>query len=738
MKKSLRNSALAVLGVAVVVAGALVWPLSASSFADLSTRKVLDRDGAVLAEQVVPSRGRGDWVELDAVAPVVVDALLAAEDDRFYRHIGLDYRALARAMSANLRAGSVVQGGSTISQQTSRLLFGRPRGLLGKGVEAWRTLRLEWHFEKEEILTWYLNRAYFGANAWGIEAAARETFDESAAGLSLAEAATLIAVLPAPSRMHPHKDRKKATEARDRVIDRMVTTGRLPADEGAEAKREPMELRSPYRDRIAHHFAMRLFLENPEAAALRSTLDSSLQREIEDLTTKHLADLKGKDVDHAAVVVVEVATGAVRAWVGSGDLGAADGQVDGARAPRSPGSSLKPFLYGLAFESGWTPADILADIPKAYRTSHGTWTPSNYSGRFHGPVRFREALACSFNVPAVVLLEQVGVATLSDRLQVLGLAPPERPAHYGLGLILGDAEVTLDQLTNAYAGLARGGVLVPMRRLESAKVEEGTRFLEPQAAWWVTDILSDPVARLQAFGRYGPLERRYAVAAKTGTSTGFRDNWTMGYTRDWAVGVWVGNFDGRAMRDVSGVTGAGPLWGDVMDLVTGGSSPPFSDPSELVRTPVCALSGLAAGPNCPTRVNEWLSEAPRDCDWHTPTCEIAWPSEFAAWAAESGTGEGCSDAGTIAIASPGDGATFYVDPELPTDRQRVPLRANAPAGALLAEWRVDGELVASLPRPFEALWLPSTSGKHHIELRVDGRSASPVDIWIGGVKKGLE
>ena len=469
-----------------------------------------------------------------------------------------------------------------------------------------------------------------------------------------------------------------------------------------------------------------------------STLDGPLQGAVEDLVAQHLAALQGKDVDHAAVVVIEVATGAIRAWVGSGDLGADDGHVDGAKAMRSPGSTLKPFLYGLAFEAGGTPADLLADIPKAYRTSHGTWTPSNYSGRFHGPVRAREALACSFNVPAVVLLEQVGVSTLSDRLEVIGLGPPERPAHYGLGLILGDVEVSLDKLTNAYAGLARGGVLLPTRTLERDPAGEGTRFLQPQAAWWVTDILSDPVARLQAFGRYGPLERGYPVAAKTGTSTGFRDNWTVGYTTDWAVGVWVGNFDGRPMGDVSGVTGAGPLWASVMDRVTGGVSAPFPETLAASRTPICALSGLAAGPSCPISVEEWLTDPPRGCDWHTPTCDIAWPSEYAAWAAESGPSSGCTRDGAVAIASPGPGATFYIDPRLPAERQRVPLRANAPAGASEAQWRVDGALIGSVGRPFEVLWRPATSGMHRVELEVDGRAAVPVQVWIGGTENEVD
>ena len=716
----------------------VVWPVPDAWFVDIETRQVVDRHGTVLVEQVVPGHGRGNWTGLDQVAPAVIDAVLAAEDDRFYDHVGLDARALARATVANLRAGGIVQGGSTISQQTARLLAGRSPGWTGKATEATRALRLEWHLDKDAILTWYLNRAYFGANAWGIEAAARETFDESAASLSLAEAATLVGALPAPSRLHPSQDPDAALAARDRVLDRLVTTGRRTQEEVDQAKREPLELRRPHRPWLAYHAGMKLLAAHPTHTRVRSTIDASMQRRAEELVARHLEKVGDRDIDHAAVVVVDVEDSSVLAWVGSGGLEAPGGYVDGASALRSPGSSLKPFLYGLAFEGGETPADILPDIPVAYPTSHGVWTPDNYSGRFHGPVRVREALACSFNVPAVALLDEVGVPTLVDRMHRIGIGPPERPAHYGLGLILGDAEVSLAALTNAYAGLARGGVYTPLRLTDLDPRVEGTRFLEEGAAWWVTDILSDPIARVPAFGRYGPLERPYRAAVKTGTSTAFRDNWTVGYTDRYAIGVWVGNFDGRSMRNVSGVTGAGPLWADLVDHVTDGEGARAQPPPEgLDRIGICTLSGEPAGPQCPHRVDEWLPEehgSRPPCTWHPQDCVIAWPSEFTAWAAESEAAEGCTTRGAVSIASPGSGATLFIDPRLPLERQRVPLRANAPSGAREARWFVDGIPLGTVGRPFELLWQPGTSGRHVVEVVVDGRASEPVEVWVGGIE----
>lgn len=715
----------------LVVLVALVWPLPRGGFEPVGQERLLDRHGGVLAERAVPDRGRERWVELDDVAPAFVDALVAAEDGRFFAHPGVDPLAVARAARANLRAGRVVQGGSTLTQQTARLLFGRPPGLRGKVVEAWRAVRLDLWLSKREILTWYVNRAWFGRGAYGVEAAARAWFDETAAGLSVAEAAALVALLPAPDRISPDRDPVEAERRRHRVIDAMVRKGKLDADTALRAKAEPLQLRRPWRDDRAPHLAARLL--KGERREVRSTLDPTLQRRVEAMVREELDALAGREVDHAAVLVASVHTGEVLAYVGSGDFHAPDGQVDGVRARRSAGSTLKPFLYALAFEEGFRPSGVLPDVPRQYGTSHGSWSPENYGERFRGPVRAREALASSLNLPAVALAERVGLSVLHDRLRAAGLRLPERPAHYGLGLALGGGEASLEELVAAYAALARGG-WAPLRYEVDAPVVEPVPLFSPEATWLVTDILSDPVARVPGFGRRGPLARAYPAAVKTGTSTGHRDNWTIGYTPDHVVGVWVGNFDNRPMGDVSGVTGAGPLWARVMDEVTAGAVRPFPPPpATLERRPACALSGGAPGPSCPHVVHDWFhrDDPPTEpCDWHLPACGVAWPPEYRAWAEDQGllvVRDGCPIEGEIAVAWPVDGATLYVEPDA---RGPLYLRALAPVGARAARWWVDGiELTAPGRTALEAAWSP-TAGEHRIDLEIEGRRARPVRVRV--------
>ncbi|MEZ4236391.1 MAG: penicillin-binding protein 1C [Myxococcota bacterium] len=730
--------ALALLALALLVD--LLRPLPAAWFAPHQTRRVVDRDGGVLVERPLPDRGHELWVELDQVAPVAVDALLASEDHRFYAHLGVDPRAVARASWASLRAGRAVQGGSTLTQQLARLLAGRPPGLPGKVVEAWRALKLEAHLDKREILTWYLDRAYFGRGSYGIEAAARRVFDESAASLSPAEAALLVGLLPAPERLHPEVSRKRAREARDRVLERMVTLGSLSAEAAARARAEPIELRRRATEQLAPHLVARVLDEAPGDAVIRTTIDPALQRRVEDLVRRQLADLASYQVDHAAVLVVDVASSEVLAYVGSGGFDRDAGQVDAVRALRSPGSALKPFVYALALEDGVRPGDLVLDLPARYATTHGSWAPENYSRDHRGPLRVREALATSANLPAVGMLQRVGVATLQDRLLAMGFSLPEAATHYGLGLALGDAEVRLEDLVGGYAALARDGRWLPLRLTRDAPRPRPVAAFPPDVARVIADVLADPVARAPAFGRYGPLERPYPAAVKTGTSTGYRDNWTVGFTDRYVVGVWVGNFDNRPMGDVSGVTGAGPLWAAVMDAVTGGEAGPLRAPAGWVRHRTCALSGGAAGPSCPHTVDDWApaSEPERPpCAWHRPgTCRVDWPPELVGWARENGRlgGEGCAVTGDVAIAYPPGGTVLYVDPRLPADAQRVPLRADAPASATV-QWQVDGEAVGDSAPGVAALWEPRRVGSHRIAVLLDGVVRDEVTVEILGAPR---
>lgn len=778
MRRSARGLAGLGLALGIGLLGWVLWPLTLPSPA--LTVRVLDRDGALIAERAPQDQARGD--QLEAVPPVLRTALLAAEDHRFLQHPGVDPLGVARAAWKNLEAGRIVQGGSTITQQLARTLAPRPAGLLGKIWEALWALRLSAQLGRERVLLEYCNRVYFGNLAFGAEAAARTYLDKPAETLSVAEAALLVALIRRPADLDPWKDPEAARAARDRVLRRMHALGSLDAAALALALEEPVTPRRSPVWSSAPHLVRRLLPERsgapaleadatPQRRVLRTTLDLRLQREVEALAADTVERLSARGATQAAALVVDRASGEVLAYVGSAGWELPDGQVDGIMALRSPGSALKPFLYWLGLEEGaraggeFTLASILPDIPGSWTTTHGTWSPQNYDRRFHGPVTARYALARSLNLPAVRLLERVGVADLHRRLQDLGVSTlTDRPDHYGLGLALGGGELRLDELTAAYAALAGGGVVRPLAFRPSER-EAGHRVGDARAAWLIMDALDDPAARAASFGSESVLETDFPLAAKTGTSVGWRDNWAFGATPEVVIGAWVGNFDGAPMVDVSGVSGAGPLLRAIAELAHARDRAQERRPQGVERRRVCPLSGLLPGESCPgARVEHFIEgTAPgATCDWHREVeldaeghlatgCPgarrrlvVAWPAAYASWAAESGQirwpdqdrscvtgGAAPTSASAPGILWPPDGVAFYLDPRDPAEQQAIPLRAAAPPGAREAEWRVDGASLGTLGPPFTGRWVPSP-GDHRLSLRIDGVEAGAVRVWVGG------
>lgn len=622
-----RTAALALLGAVLLglsarLSGAGPDDPQAALLRRYGSTVVVDRHGQPLRELTGPGHTRTDSVALQAFSPLLVQATLFAEDRRFWQHPGVDPLAIARAALSNLRRGRVFSGASTLTQQVVRVMQPRPRTLPTKLREAWLALALEGKASKAEILNWYLNFAPYGSLVRGAERASRVYFGKPASDLTLAEAA-LLAVLPrSPSRRDLRRHLERARRAQTALLQQMAAAGEIDADALARALAQPIAVQRHVPPFEAPHLAEMMRESGPDgldppAARVVTALDAGLQSRVQGLVRSHLDRLAGRGVGNAAVVVIDVAQAEVRVLVGSREWDDLEhlGANNGALALRQPGSTLKAFTYALAFDDGGTAADVLADTEGHFSTDKGDYSPENYRRVFRGPVRARVALASSMNLPAVRLAARVGPARLQDRLQALGLEDVDAdPQRYGLGLTLGNAEVTLLQLTDAFAALARGGVHRPARvfrqivRLTetlSAPEAPARRVFSPEAAWLVGDILADPDARAPSFGRGGPLELPFFAASKTGTSKGFRDNWAMGFTPRYAVGVWVGHFDGRPMRDVSGVTGAGPLYHDVM-LLLHGDQPPRrpAAPQGMRVVQVCALSGQIPGPHCPHRIDE--------------------------------------------------------------------------------------------------------------------------------------
>ena len=668
-----------VCAAAVLVAGIGVWvlmPLPADLLA-LETSpgvRIEDRTGVLLRSTRSADGSRSAWVPLESMDPDLILAFVAVEDRRFWDHHGIDARAVARAARDNLRSERIVSGASTITMQLARLLWPAARGWSAKVAESLWALRLERHLRKQEILEQYLNRVHLGQAAVGVGAASSLYFGASAAELSVAEAATLAGLAHAPSRDNPLVSVKRATARRAVAIGRMERAGAIGRLDAIDARGEPLRPRRARAPFLAAHFTSRLLAEHGSGVGggrWRTTLDAALQREIEG-EVKHAVDqLAARGVRHGAVVVLDNASGDVLAWVGSPDFWSANGgQTDMVISPRQPGSALKPFLYALAFDRGSTAATVLPDIPRSYATATGQYAPRNYDRTFHGPVRAREALASSYNVPAVELANRVGTGALLHTLRLAGFESLRRNAeHYGLGLALGNGDVTLLELANAYRGLANGGVWTPTRTLvgsagsvpgrvslvapaatatrgdgEVHSVSEGLgggrRFVSEAAAALTLDILADAAARVPGFGLQTPFEFPFPAAAKTGTSRHFTDNWAVATTGGFTVAAWVGNFSGQPMEGVSGVTGAGPLLNRAVMLTAQRYSPGvLRKPAGagLVAADVCRLSGLRATAECSV-IPEWFiaGTEPRETDTWLRDGRVTLPSEYAEWAAQSG------------------------------------------------------------------------------------------------------
>jgi penicillin-binding protein 1C len=699
---------------AVGTAAWVLWPLPAGvvRFDAPPGVRLEDRSGIELRSTRSGDGSLRRWVPLAEMDPDVIAAFVATEDRRFYEHAGVDPRSILRALRANAAAGRVRSGASTITMQVARMLRPIPRTWPGKVRQALWALRLERHLTRQAILEQYLNRVPLGQGAVGVDAGAALYFGASAAELSLGQAALLAGLAHAPSSDNPLVSLRRARARRSYALSRLRHDGYATAAAAERAAAEPLLETAAARPFLAPHFTTRVLTwlaadsSAPEGATWRTSLDLALQTALEDEVRHTVETLRADGVRHAAAVVLDNRTGGVLAWVGSPDFTAdTAGQVDMVVSPRQPGSALKPFVYGLAFDHGYTPATVLADIAHVYQTAGGPYSPRNYDRRYHGPVRAREALASSFNLPAVELTDALTPGAVLATLRRAGFTSLTRSAdHYGLGLALGNGDVTLIELANAYRSLVNGGRWRPWTwRADAPGGEPGRPVMSPAAATLVLDILSDPVARIPGFGLETPFDFPFPVAAKTGTSRHFTDNWAVGVTGTVTVAVWVGNFDGRPMDGVSGVTGAGPLLHRAV-LAAAARVPPgtLPLPASAGATPVtiCRVSGLLAGPDCP-HATEWFipGTAPaRVCDWHRDG-RIMLPAEYAEWEQQTHAPEPVArrtaadtarSDGRLQILSPRQGDRYRVPPGVDPRYATLALRAAGGDDAHPVRWFVDG------------------------------------------------
>ncbi len=791
---------------ALCAAGVYVWLLvdlpsvdTLYARAAVPSTKILDRQGRLLYEIIDPHRGKHTPVPLDAIPLYCRQAAIATEDANFYTNPGVDLVGIARALWINLQGGETLSGGSTITQQLARNLLLSPeerseRTLTRKLRESILAWRMAQRFDKDEILALYLNEVYYGNLAYGIEAAAQAYFAAAVGQLDLAQCALLAGLPQSPANYDPLVDLPAAKARQAVVLDLMVKAGSIDAEQAALAKAENLRFAStPFPIEAPHFVAYvtswledRLGLEAiyTQGLIVTTTLDLDWQHIAESIARRRLKELQegtalsipqgqpgnALRVNNAALVALDPRTGEILAMPGSPDYFDAkiDGAVNAAIALRQPGSSIKPITYAAAFDptrpDPLTPASLILDVRSSFPTREGDpYVPRNYDLQFHGPVSARQALASSYNIPAVKVLQHVGLDHMIGLARRLGIGTFGDASRYGLSLTLGGGEVRLVDLVAAYGAFANGGRrVIPASVLQvtsasgevlyNVRPQLGEQVLDPPVAYLISDILSDNNARAPAFGEFSVLRLTRPAAVKTGTTTDWRDNWTIGYTPDLVVGVWVGNADNQPMERVSGVAGAGPIWHDfIVTVLKNSPVHGFERPDGLIDLDVCATSGLLPTPYCPfTRREVFIAGSeptqpdtlyrPFEIDVatgqpatpDTPRDRIATrvylvlPAEAQEWARENGipqfpqflqlpVGEvGEEGTAPVRITRPDDGTVYKLTPQTPIQTQRIPVQAIAADGVQIARLTLfaDGQAIGTFESVPARTWWTLSPGRH--------------------------
>ena len=793
--------------------------------------KILARDGRLLYEIADPAGVHHTTVPLSEIPLFLQQATIATEDATFYSNPGVDVLGVLRALWINATGGEVLAGGSTITQQVARNMLLDPQERaqrtltrkLRESILAWRLSRA---YSKDDVLALYLNQTYYGHLAYGVEAAARTYFGKSARSLDLAEAALLAGLPQAPSFYDPLIYPAAAKERQAVVLDLMVKQGYLSADEARLAKDEPLQFTSTPFAIEASHFVFYVWnlLEQkygPEVLysglIVTTTLDLDLTRAAQTIAVRRLqqiADDKAgpaHNATDAALVALDPHTGQILAMLGSPDYFNAEisGAVNLAVSPRQPGSAIKPITYAAAFSPElcsspltptplplggeglgvrgntcpWTPATMILVVRTPFITKEGfSYVPNNYDRAFHGPVSARAALAGSLNLPAVIALDHIGLPTFFRLAGRLGLTTLSDADRFGLSLTLGGGEVQLLELTTAYAIFSNGGhkvepsAILQIRNAQGILIEQwkshsGERVLDERVAYLISDILSDNEARAATFGFNSVLLLGRPAAVKTGTTTDYRDNWTVGYTSDLVTGVWVGNADYSPMVNLSGVAGAGPIWHDFMrTALMGKPETPFRQPLGLVRAEVCTPSGLLPTPACPRTQTELFIEGTvptqldnlyqvfrmdsrtgLSADANTPPefvvekVFLVLPPEAQAWARENGVPQLPSNQQLatsnqqlgphLQISSPDPNTVYQISPRLPRASQQIPLRVISTEQVEVVTFFLDDQPLATVTTsPFEFWWVLEAGA--HI-LRAEATLAgggtlvsAPEQFWV--------
>ncbi len=667
---------------------------------------LLDRHGAPLYElRTDPLQRRLEWTALANISPALVNAVVQAEDKRFYDHAGVDYRSMGTALIKGLTSESL-RGASTITMQLAALLNeelrprkGGRRSLWQKGKQIIEARELETAWAKQEILEAYLNLITFRGELQGIAAASRGLFGKDPHGLDQAESLILASLIRSPNAT-------SAETAKRALLLRQALAWSVKEDEiNAAASRTlwgGATLRS--REDLAPHVARLLVKKTPQGRTVSCTLDMQIQRLALDRLRHHLITLRSQNVTDGAVLVVENKTGEVLAYVSLSGDPARSRFVDGVQAKRQAGSTLKPLLYALAFdEKILTPASVLEDTPLDIAVFAGIYQPRDYDSEFKGLVTARIALASSLNVPAVKTLSLVGLEPFLATLRSVGIKGlNEEGDFYGPSLALGSIDVSLWELVNAYRCLANRGQWSELRlSLAGTAIARSKKVFSDEATFLISDILSDRGARSATFGLENPLSTRFWTAVKTGTSKDMRDNWCVGYSQRYTIGVWVGNFSGEPMWNVSGISGAAPVWIEIMNrLHAAEKSPDMLPPQSLVKQEIRFPEGIESARA------EWFMQGTE------PNAEDQEVGQF-----------------NQRIVYPPSGTVIALDPDIPPELQKIFFVSQPRAGYL--QWVLNDHAITEGGKDYP--WTPQTGSYTLSLVDAKGRIVDTVEFEVRGV-----
>jgi penicillin-binding protein 1C len=741
LPRRLLRAAMAVALPAFLAAAAAWWllpPLEGARYTGLpASGEMRAADGSLLHAALNP---QDQWEfprEMAAISTLMVQATLSAEDQRFHRHGGVDTVAVARALLQNLRGARVRSGASTITMQLVKMTDQLPRTLWAKGVQAVRAVRLERSIGKHEILQAYLNKAPYGLNLIGVEAASRRYFAKPASELTLAEAALLAGLPKAPTRYQPIAHPAHARDRRDYVLRRMEAEGYISRAQCGEALREPVGAAWHEFPRHAPHLAVEHAAALKQGKTVQLTLDADLQAQLEALLPEHLKRFDG-EISNAAVMVVDVPRGRVLARCGSaGFFGVGGGQVDLCRARRSPGSALKPFVYALALEQNRLfSSEMLLDDTLDY----GAYNPGNFDGEFNGLISATDALRHSLNVPALLALERVGAPALQHFLEEAGLTTVSRdPSQYGLGLTLGNCDVSLAELAGAYRCLANLGEFAPLQLSEDEARPVARRVLDRGVALALYRMLE---AQFPQEHDPGLVEGRGVmprVCWKTGTSTGYHDAWAFAFDQQYLVAVLMANSDGRPSRQLVGANAALPLAGKIFRMLPHDSAAAWpAGGGDLREVPVCTTSGLPAGAWCINRREELIPRVQylnRSCAVHIPSGDgVAerWPGTPHGWdlanvrSVSETSGKPAGREVKLAILAPANRAEFVLTGA--EDGDRIQLRSSVDAQATV-HWYLDDKFVGS-STPGSPQYLDLQPGPHALTCMSEAGETTGVQFEV--------